>query len=152
VAGATLVPHGARPALLRLAGLRLGRGTELRTGLRLVRDAPVGFGEGCFVNHDCFIDARAPVTVGDDVLIGDHARLLTSTHEPGDAARRAGPPTGLPVVVGDGTWIGSGVTVLPGVTIGPGCVIAAGAVVAADCEPHGLYAGVPASRRRDLPR
>jgi maltose O-acetyltransferase len=40
--------------------------------------------------------------------------------------------------------------VLPGVTVGDGCVIAAGAVVNADCQPDGLYAGVPARRVRDL--
>jgi maltose O-acetyltransferase len=40
--------------------------------------------------------------------------------------------------------------VLDGVTIGAGCVIAAGAVVTRDCEPDGLYAGVPAVRKRDL--
>jgi maltose O-acetyltransferase len=40
--------------------------------------------------------------------------------------------------------------VLPGVTIGAGCAVAAGAVVTADCEPDGLYAGVPARRVRDL--
>jgi maltose O-acetyltransferase len=37
------------------------------------------------------------------------------------------------------------------VTVGDGCVIAAGAVVAKDCEPNGLYVGVPARRARDLP-
>jgi acetyltransferase-like isoleucine patch superfamily enzyme len=30
------------------------------------------------------------------------------------------------------------------------CVVAAGAVVTGDCEPDGLYAGVPARRVRDL--
>jgi acetyltransferase-like isoleucine patch superfamily enzyme len=40
--------------------------------------------------------------------------------------------------------------VLPGVTVAAGCVTAAGAVVAADTEPDGLYAGVPATRIRDL--
>jgi maltose O-acetyltransferase len=39
---------------------------------------------------------------------------------------------------------------LPGVTVGDGCVIAAGSVVTGDCEPHGVYAGVPAKRVRDL--
>ena len=39
---------------------------------------------------------------------------------------------------------------MPGVTIGEGCIVAAGAVVTKDCESHGLYAGVPARRIRDL--
>jgi acetyltransferase-like isoleucine patch superfamily enzyme len=40
--------------------------------------------------------------------------------------------------------------IMPGVEVGPGCVVAAGAVVIKDCEPNGLYAGVPAKRVRDL--
>ncbi len=52
--------------------------------------------------------------------------------------------------IGEGAWVGAGAMLLPGVTIGPGCVIAAGAVVSSDCEPDGLYGGVPAERIRYL--
>jgi maltose O-acetyltransferase len=47
-------------------------------------------------------------------------------------------------------WMGARVTVLPGVTVGDGCVIAAGAVVTKDCEPGGVYAGLPARRIRSV--
>jgi acetyltransferase-like isoleucine patch superfamily enzyme len=40
--------------------------------------------------------------------------------------------------------------VAPGVNVGSGCIIAAGALVVRDCEPNGLYAGVPAKRIKDL--
>jgi maltose O-acetyltransferase len=56
-----------------------------------------------------------------------------------------------PIAVEEGAWIGGGVIVLGGVRIGRGCVIGAGAVVTRDCEPNGLYVGVPARRQRDLP-
>ena len=68
----------------------------------------------------------------------------------GVVARRCGDISFLPVSIGDGVWIGAGATVLAGVSIGDGCVIAAGAVVATDCEPNGLYGGIPARRIRDL--
>jgi acetyltransferase-like isoleucine patch superfamily enzyme len=42
------------------------------------------------------------------------------------------------------------VVVLPGVEIGAGCVIAAGSVVVKNTEPDGLYAGVPATRKKEL--
>ncbi|HEX3960838.1 MAG TPA: DapH/DapD/GlmU-related protein [Trebonia sp.] len=83
--------------------------------------------------------------------IGTRCTILTQTHEIGDAGRRAAGSVDKPVAIGAGCWLGTGVTVLPGVSIGPGCVIAAGAVVTRDCEPDGLYAGVPAVRKRDLP-
>ena len=49
-----------------------------------------------------------------------------------------------------GTVVDSSGAVLPGVTVGAGCVVAAGAVVRESCDAHGLYAGVPAVRVRDL--
>jgi acetyltransferase-like isoleucine patch superfamily enzyme len=42
--------------------------------------------------------------------------------------------------------------IMPGVSIERGVVIAAGAVVTRSCAAHGLYAGVPARRIRELPR
>ncbi|MCR4913326.1 MAG: acyltransferase [Lactobacillus sp.] len=56
----------------------------------------------------------------------------------------------MPVKIDDGCWIGANVTILPGVHIGKGCVIGAGAVVNKDCEPNGVYVGVPAKRIKDL--
>ena len=53
-------------------------------------------------------------------------------------------------MIGDGSWLGQNVSVIAGVTIGAGCMIAAGAVVVSDCEPNGLYAGVPARRIKNL--
>lgn len=64
--------------------------------------------------------------------------------------RRAGPSTQEPITVQEGTWIGARSTILPGVTIGAGVIVAAGSVVTRDCDPHSLYAGVPARKIRSL--
>ena len=111
----------------------------------------LSIGERSFINRGTFIDAQAPVRIGRNVAIGHNVLLLTSTHTIGPHDCRAGQQTIVaPVTIGDGTWIGAAAAVLPGVVIGAGCVIAAGAVVTSDCEPDGLYAGVPAVRKRDL--
>ena len=47
-------------------------------------------------------------------------------------------------------WICAGAAILPGVQIASGCVIAAGAVVTHSTAPNGLYAGIPAIRKKDL--
>lgn len=78
--------------------------------------------------------------------------IMTGTHHFGDARQRWGHDRSGPVVIGDGGWIGARVTVLPGVTIADGCVVGTGALVREDCEPDGIYVGVPARRARDLPR
>jgi maltose O-acetyltransferase len=75
--------------------------------------------------------------------------ILTATHNLVDGRvdhRRAS----RNVEIGDRVWLGARAMVLPGVTVGDGCVVAAGAVVTRDCEPDGVYAGVPARRIRPV--
>lgn len=112
----------------------------------------VRIGPGTTVNYRCFFDSLERIEIGRDCAIGMEVLFCTSTHQLGGPSRRAGPPYGLPIRVGDGCWIGGRAILLPGVTVGDGCVVAAGAVVTKTCEPNGLYAGIPAERIRDLPR
>ncbi|CAN5330616.1 N/A [soil metagenome] len=97
------------------------------------------------------LSTSARITIGSNVYLGMAVLITTSTHELGPPLRRAGELVVEPVNIEDGVWIGANVTILPGVTIGRGAVVAAGAVVANDLEPNGLYAGVPAVRKRELP-
>lgn len=50
------------------------------------------------------------------------------------------------VTVGRHAVIGSGSVILPGVTLGDGVAVGALSLVKHDCEPFGVYAGVPARR------
>jgi len=52
------------------------------------------------------------------------------------------------VVIGNDVWIGEGARIMPGVKIGDGCVIGARAVVTKDCEPYGVYVGIPAHQTK----
>ena len=54
-----------------------------------------------------------------------------------------------PVRIGDNVMISTGAIVVGGAEIGDGSIIGAGAVVTGQCEPLGIYAGVPARRLRD---
>lgn len=51
-----------------------------------------------------------------------------------------------PVNIGRHAIIGSGSVILPGVTIGQGGAIGALSMVKKDCEPFGVYAGIPARK------
>jgi len=48
------------------------------------------------------------------------------------------------VIIGNDVWIGKDVTIMNGVTLGDGCVIGTKALVTKDCEPYGIYGGIPA--------
>ena len=145
------VPHPVRAKILRAFGHRIAGTAWLNPRSFYGNTTGLTVGEGSFVNYGCFFDLGAPTTIGARCAVGYEVMFVTCTHEPGDAARRAGSDFTAPIVVGDGVWIGARAVIMPGVTIHDGCVIAAGSVVTQDCEPHSLYAGVPAKLVRSLP-
>ncbi|MGO4653014.1 DapH/DapD/GlmU-related protein [Arthrobacter sp. 2RAF22] len=111
----------------------------------------VSIGAGSFINYGCMFNTTAPIMIGKACDVAMHVVFSTTSHEVGGKDRRAGKATAASITVGDGTWIGARAIILSGVTIGDGVVIAAGSVVNKDCKSHGLYAGVPARRIKDLP-
>ncbi len=52
------------------------------------------------------------------------------------------------VTIGNDVYLGDGARIMPGVTIGNGCVVGTRAVVTKDCEPYGVYVGVPAKLKK----
>lgn len=138
-----------RVRLLRLAGFRLGYGTVIYGHMRITGSGDLyqrlSVGEHVRWNVGGVVDLEAPVTIGNNVSIGQEVMILTSTHAIGGPQRRASPNIiRAPVTVGDGAWLGARCIVLPGVTIGAGAVVAAGAVVNRDVAPHTIVGGVPA--------
>lgn len=115
-------------------------------------------GRNCFVNYkSVFLDV-APITLGNNVLIGPNVTLATPNHPFAPEERAfADYPDGhheleyaAAITIGDNCWLSSGVTVCGGVTIGAGSIIAAGAVVTRDIPPNSIAAGVPARVLRQI--
>jgi maltose O-acetyltransferase len=148
MAAGSWFPERLRPSVMRILGANVGSAVIRR---RVDFYGPeLQIGDGAFINVGTQVQNYAHVSVGPYAQIGPRVTILTVDHEIGGRNKRA---TGLvpkPVTIGDGCWIAAGATILPGVTVGSGCIIAAGAVVREDCAPNGIYAGVPARRRRDL--
>lgn len=150
VAATTALPPRVRAGIYRAAGIDC-RTLKIAPGLWVYADL-LSVEVGAFIGWRCQIHNQAPVSIGARAFLGPEVMLLTTGHELGPTEHRAGELTAAPIVIGDGAWLGARATVLPGVTVGAGAVVAAGSVVTADCAADGLYAGVPAVRKRDLPR
>jgi maltose O-acetyltransferase len=149
VAASPLLPRTARWLIYRAWGVRVDT-RAIMPGCFL-GGSKLAIGPRSFVNYGCFFDTSSQITIGADCAFGMQVLLCTSTHGLSRADRRPGRLESQPIVIENGCWLGARAVVLPGVHIGPGCVIAAGAVVTQDCAPHGLYAGNPARRVKDLP-
>jgi maltose O-acetyltransferase len=147
--GSILVPRLLRYLIYRAAGLDI-RTWNIADGCRMRGSAALTIGSGTYVNRECYLEASGPVTIGRDCLLSMQVMIVTSTHALDRDGHVSHTPSHEAVTVGDHCWLGARSTVLPGVAIGDGVVVAAGAVVTEDCEPWGLYAGVPAARVRDL--
>jgi len=134
--------------------LRLGEGVSLYSYTRLVlgdvvADECVGMriGARTIVNVGAYLSGEGGLDIGEDVLIGAHAKILSAGHaidEGADVIIARNRITRAKIVVEDGAWIGAGAIVLEGVTIGRGAVVAAGSVVRQDVPAGMVAAGVPA--------
>lgn len=124
---------------------------SFHTPLTFEYGANISFGSGCFINFGSLFLAEAPITFGDDCLIGPNCSFITVTHPVNDhEMRQAGWERGVPITVGNNCWFATGVTVLPGVTIGDNCVLAAGSLITKDVPSNSLVMGSPARVVRTL--
>lgn len=149
--------HARTPRLIalfwRLAGLHF-EGHELRHDC--VFDAPgcVHIAEGTFINYGCVFHTSygmAEISIGRNCDLAPQVMFMCTTHEMGDATRRAGIPLRYESIqVGNGVWIGTRATIMPGVSIGDGAVIGAGALVTRDVPANTVVVGVPAKALRTL--
>ena len=121
------------------APINIEFGTNLRCGNRV------------FINFNATILAQAPITLGDDVMIGPNCSLITVGHPVADhQMRRGGWEQAKPISIGENTWLGANVTVLPGVSIGKQCVVGAGTLVTHDIPDNSLVLGSPGKVVRTL--
>lgn len=134
-----------------MAGVHCGT-CGIWPGVRFLGGSTVALGDQSFISSDVLFDASAGIRIGARVAVGPRVSFVTSKPATdGDVSRADGSPAkAAPIVVEDGCWIGASAVVGPGVTVGRGCVIAARAVVTSNCQPDGLYVGIPAVRKRDL--
>lgn len=122
--------------------------TELNETLNVIPPFNTDFGKNIhigqrvFINSGCKMQDQGGIYIGDDVLIGHNACLLTLNHEMEPENRADMHPK--PIHIEGKVWLGSNVTVLPGVTIGEGAIVAAGAVVTKDVDSNTIVGGVPA--------
>ena len=153
--GARRIHVGNRVIMEQFVGMTVSAGGEIRVGdeceLRCfsrfeAHDGYIRIGARCGINPYTLLSGYGGLTIGNDVRIGSHCAILTSTHRFEDAQitiREQGLER-LATIVEDNVWMGHGCTILGGVRIGQGAIIGAGAVVTRDVPPESIATGIPA--------
>jgi acetyltransferase-like isoleucine patch superfamily enzyme len=137
-----------RKERLKMRGLRIRAGTDVRMPIWLGRPEHIIIGERTTVCECAFLIAgpNSIIMIGDDCLIASNIYITATAHRFDDKDRliREQGGTEGDICIGDDVLIGTKVTILPGVNIGEGAVIGAGSVVTKNVEPYTIVAGVPA--------
>lgn len=126
---------------MRKAGAKIG--SHIGIGSNIVPPASRNLKIGDHVSiHTDRIDVRAPLSIGNYVILGDSASIITCSHDI-DNPEWVFKPYGL--VIEDYVWIATRAMILPSCRkIGRGAVIGAGAVVVKDVPPMAVVSGNPA--------
>jgi len=105
------------------------------------------FGDTAVVMRFCKIVCSGEVTIGDGVIVAEHAYISDTAFRHDDPHRpiaAQGLSEPRPVHVGNHVMVGFGAIIMPGVSIGDHASIGAGAVVVEDVPARGVVVGNPA--------
>jgi len=144
------LPQAKREDVLRKVVGSMGTDVTFEPTFRCEFGRNIHLGSRFFANFDCVLLDGAPITIGDDVLLGPKVGLYTSNHALDPRERAAGACWARPITIGNSVWIAGGVTILPGVTIGDGAVLGAGSVVTRDVPTGTIFAGNPGRVLRQI--
>lgn len=123
--------------------MKIGTGTVIYRNCEIRNGAGISIGKFSSVGHECKLDGRGGLKIGNSVNLSSGVWIWTQEHGVNCPMFSV---TSAPVTVGDYVWLGGRVIVLPGVKIGVGAVVASGAVVTKDVEDYSIVAGVPARK------
>lgn len=133
--------------------ISIGDNSVIAGGCKIDCPNNIFIGKDTLINDETMLYAspNAKIVIGDHTMLSYRVCLRTATHIYQDMNTHIRQQGMLEkdIIIGSDVWIGYGVQILSGVTIGDGAVIGAGAVVTKDCEPYGVYAGVPARKIKE---
>lgn len=143
-----LIPiHSVRKFFYLLSGIKIPFfKSTIHIGANFFNPKNIKIGKDTIVGDHCFLDGRAPLTIGSHVGIASQVLIYNDEHDinSDDYGNSFGP-----VNIGDYVFIGPRAIILPGITIGRGAVVAAGAVVTKNIPPFEIWGGIPAKKISD---
>jgi len=126
---------------------KAGRKNFVQYGVIIHSFKNVSLGSGVYINHHVeIISGDAGIAIGNNVMIGQYAKLFATNHEHSNVnvPMTKQELTSKRINICDDVWIGANAIILSGVTIGKGAIVGAGAVVTKNVAGYAIVGGVPA--------
>lgn len=138
--------HRFRQFFYILSGVKLPLNSYIHLGANFFNPSGITIGENTIIGNDCFLDGRAPITIGSHIDIASQVLIYNDEHDINSPS--FGNSFGQ-VTINDYVFVGPRAIILPDVTIGRGAIVAAGAVVTKDIPDFEIWGGVPAKKIGD---
>ncbi len=138
-----------RRLLLNLFGADIAKGARVYGSARVWYPPNLTMKKGAVLGWQAFAYTQDRITIEEDAIVSQWARIVTGTHEIETANFQL---QTRPVVIGRHAWVAAGALVGPGVTVGEGAVLGGGAVAFKNLDPWTVYAGNPARAIKQRPR
>lgn len=111
-------------------------------------DGNIEFGNGCFVNNNCWFAASSKnqggISFGNGCLVGPNCVFVDNDHINNNCQLLDAKYSIKKITIGDNVWIGGGVIILKGTFIGNNSIVGAGSVVKGVFGDNVVIAGNPA--------
>ena len=126
--------------------MKIGKRSYFSGPGRLIGNASLEIGNFCDIGEEIYVRVERdfhPMNWPSTANFRDNFRLIADglnfdvDYDELDNAKAG-------VVIGNDVWLSRGVRIFHGITLGDGCVVGEGTLVNRDCEPYGIYVGVPA--------
>lgn len=127
-----------------------GENVHINTNFRCDYGINIYIGENFYANYDCIMLDVAPITIGNNVLLGPRVGIYTAGHPLCPKVRATGLEFGKKIKIGDNVWIGANCVIAPGVTVGNNVVIGAGSIVTKDVPDNVIAVGAPCKVLREI--
>jgi dTDP-4-amino-4,6-dideoxy-D-glucose acyltransferase len=146
----------SKASLYGLENMEIGDNVRIDDFSVIIATGPLVIGNHVSIPNFCFLGAKNGISIGNYVTFAPSVKIFSASDDY-SGERLTGvmvPPemTGGdhgPVEIEDHVLIGCGSIVLPGCRIAKGCSIGALSLVKTNLDAWGIYAGIPATRKKD---
>ncbi len=146
----------SKASLYGLENMNIGNHVRIDDFSVIIATGELVLGNYVSIPNFCFLGAKYGISIEDFATLAPGVKIFSASddYEGFCLAGVTVPPemTGglrASVSLGKHTLIGCGTIILPGCHIGEGCSVGALSLVKQDLKPWGIYAGIPAVRKKD---